>query len=174
MTIESAIADLTAAVSALNAVTAANTAILEKLEAGREAALAQLEHNAAAKPATRTRKKETPAAAEPTPAPAATETVATVSDDDLRAAAVAYMKGAGEDATARAARGANIKAITDHFGTATLVGPTGIQEPEQKVQALFYLKRFDAGAEVNFSAEYDFSGDPSQGVTGGNDFDAIG
>lgn len=172
MSIEQALAELTSAV-------AANTAVLEKLEAGREAALAQLEQSAS-KPTTRSRKKateEAPAPAE-TPAPAATQEPAvtpTVSDDDLRAAATAYIKGAGENADERKTRGANIKSITDHFGTKTLVGETGVQDPEQKVQTLFYLNRFAAGLNVNFSAEYDFSGDPAQGVAvAADDFDAIG
>lgn len=150
-----------------------NTAILEKLEAGREAALAQLEAKAD-KSATRSRKKTEEPAAPETKAPA-TPTAPTVSDDDLRAAATDYIKGAGDDADAKKARAANIKAITDHFGTKTLVGETGVQDADARVQTMFYLKRFAAGLEVNFSAEYDFSGDPTQGGdSGADELDAIG
>jgi hypothetical protein len=164
MSIEAALAELTEAVKA-------NTAILEKLEAGREAAVNALEAKADGK-STRSRKKadETPAPAKEEAKPAAEKTpeaagdTPTVSDDDLRNAATDYIKAAGDDAEKRKANAANIKAITDHFGTKTLVGETGIQDAEQRVQALFYLKRFGAGAEVNFSAEYDFSGDPAQGA----------
>lgn len=187
MSIEAALAENTAALAVHTAALSANTAILEKLEAGREAAIAQLEQKAD-KPATRSRKKadEAPAgavagdaagsAAEETSAVAG-ET-ATVSDDDIRNAAIGYVQGTAEKPTTaeeRKVRGANVKSITDHFGTKTLVGPDGINDPDQRTQALFYLGRFNAGCEVNFSAEYDFSGDPAQGAVAAEaDFDAIG
>lgn len=184
-------------VAALTETVAANTVQLEALNAGREQALAQMQGAAGAtgeKPATRRRSSKpdetpapgtTPAAAE-TPAPATTAPATTApattipaaptaSEDDVRAAAGAYIGGAGTDAEAKQARAANLKTITEHFGTKTLVGPTGIETGEQRAQALFYIKRFDSGAEVNFSADYDFAGDPAQGGTapaaGGDDFD---
>lgn len=155
-----------------------NTASIDTLVAGRDAALAQLEKVAAEpKPATRSRKKAESAegnaagsaeggstaesqAASPSSAPA----TPIVTDDALRAAATEYVGGAGDDQAERQARGKNIKAITDHFGTKTLVGETGIQEDDQRAQALFYLKRFEAGLKVDFGAEYDFAGDPGQGA----------
>jgi hypothetical protein len=170
MAIEELIKGLTEAVNR-------NTDTVEKLIAGRDSALAQLEKVAGEpKPATR-RKKSTDSteenaagaaepgstAASPAAAPAAQATASGVSEDDLRGAATAYVGGAGENKDERTARGKNIKAITDHFGTKTLVGPEGITGSEDRVQAMFYLKRFEAGLTVDFSAEYDFSGDPAQG-----------
>jgi hypothetical protein len=184
MSIEAAIAELTAAVNA-------NTAILQKLEAGREAALAQLQEKGE-KPASRSRRKpEEPAAgnaagdatggsaaasppASPSPADAGS-TGPTATEDEVRQVATNYIKGAGDNAENRKARADNIKSITDHFGTAALAGDNGIKDPEQRAQAVFYLKRFDAGLEVNFSAEYDFTGDPTQGAAEAEDsFDGIG
>lgn len=155
----------------------ANTAVLEKLEAGREAALEQLQNKAdtgtKAPRASRKKADETPATAgngdnastgsqEAAATPAADEP--TISDDDIRGAAGTYIGGAGDNVENRKARAANIKRITDHFGSKTLVGETGIQDAAQRAQALFYLRRFNAGCEVDFSAEYDFAGDPAQGV----------
>jgi len=139
----------------------ANTAALGVLNAGRDAALAKLEDAAAngvvSKPATtRTRKAKEP---EVVAAPAAP----VVGDDDLRAAAGAYIGSAGEDKEARQALARNLKAITDHFGTSTLVGETGLKDPDQKAQALFYIQRFGKGLTVDFGADYDFAGDPAQG-----------
>lgn len=162
-----------------------NNVVVEKLIAGRDAALEQLKTAAEAPKTTRSRKKaDEPAAVVETPAaetpvaetPAATAVTAEVTDDQLRDTAQKYIGGAGEDATARQARGANLKAMLDHFGVAKLVGPEGLQDPEQKQQALFYLKRYDASIAVDFSADYDFAGDPAQGgaepaAASGDEFD---
>lgn len=181
MSIEAALAENTASNLALAAAIAANTSILEKLEAGREAAVTALE-NKADKPARTSRKKaDEPAAgngeAASTGSQAGGATAAAEptgpSDDELRNAATTYIQGAGEDKAQRSERGANIKSITDHFGTKTLVGETGITGVEQRTQALFYLNRLAAGQPVDFSAEYDFAGDPAQGAEA-EDFDAIG
>jgi hypothetical protein len=154
-----------------------NTESVEKLCAGRDAALAQFEKVATAgeapKPRSRKKADAEPAAGNGAAAAAeTTETVAaasqpatepSIADDDLRNAAQAYIGGAGDDVAARQARGANLKAILDHFGVSKLVGPEGLQDPEQKQQALFYLKRYDAGITVDFAQDYDFSGDPLVG-----------
>jgi hypothetical protein len=186
MSIETALAELTAAV-------VANTAILEKLEAGREAALAQLE----AKGETKTTRTRKPKASDDSAgdaagnasgaegastgsqaggATAAVKSTAPTADEALvRQVATDYIKGAGDNAEERKARAGNIKRITDHFGTAALAGDNGIKDAEQRAQAVFYLKRYDAGLEVNFSAEYDFTGDPTQGAAEAEDsFDGIG
>lgn len=186
MSIEQALADNTASNVALATALAANTAVMEKLLAGRDSAVAALEAKAEGKPTRSSRKpKEDAAAGNGSDGNAATgsqEAGATAaseptgpSDDDLRAAATTYIQGAGDDKEARSKRAASIKSITDHFGTKTLVGETGITDPTQRVQALFYLKRFTAGSTVDFNAEYDFAGDPAQGgAAEADDFDAIG
>lgn len=181
MSIEQLLAENTAALNA-------NTETMGKLIAGREAALAQFEKQAAvageAPKPTRTRKPkadEAPAAGgggeaggnaagsaaagstveSPAASPSSAPTVGP-DDAEIRAAAATYIKGASDDEDARQARGANLKAITDHFGTKTLVGPEGVQDADQRQQTLFFIKRFDAGCPVDFSQEYDFSGDPTQ------------
>lgn len=189
MSIETLLAELTAATTAQTAAIQANTAILEKLEAGREAAIAQLEAKGETK-ATRTRrpKAEEPAAGNASGGEAAStgsqaggvttaaENSAPTADEALvRQLATDYIKGAGDNAEERKARASNIKLIADHFGTAALAGDNGIKDAEQRAQAVFYLKRFTAGVEVNFSAEYDFTGDPTQGAAeAGDSFDGIG
>lgn len=161
----------------------ANTQALQVLEAGRQASLAQLEKHAAAggegAPKTsRSRKKEAEPvtgeaaatesvaspAASPSPDPAATAAAADTAniDADLTAAVTAYIAGSNGDDD-KAARTENIKAIMGHFG-GKLVGPTSTLDADQKSQALFYVKRFGAGCEVNFNQDYDFSGDPAQGA----------
>jgi len=188
MSIEAAIEALTAAVQE-------NTAEMKVMNAGREAALAQLTDAAASgtpKPASRSRKKaeaEAPAAtdagngasapstaaASDAAAPSPTATTPEVTEDDLRNAAQTYIAGAGQDAAARAERGGQIKAITTHFGTATLVGETGINGADERKQALFFLRRLNEGLPVNFSHDYDFDGDVTQddgapATAGGDDF----
>lgn len=180
MSIEAALAELTAAVVANTEALNGNTSILEKLEAGRAAAVSALESKTE-KPATRTRKaKDEPTAGNAsagTASPVADAKTASEpvgpSDDDLRKAATDYIKGAGEDVEERNARGTNFKALLAHFGVAMLVGDTGINDADDRAKALFFLKRYAAGKPVDFSADYDFSGDPAQGDDA-DDFDAIG
>lgn len=149
----------------------ANTAAVEKLTAGREAALAQLEKTVGAgepaKPARGRGKKadetaavttETPAATTETPAetPAPAASGPTVTEEELRKAAVDYVGSVGQEKA-----GPNLKAIADHFGVSALAGPTGIQDGEQRAQAAYYIARYGAGLEVNFSEDYDFASDPT-------------
>lgn len=182
-------------IAALVAAVEANTAAVEKLNAGRDVALAKLEEKVTggeAKPATRRRKKiddepaEGNAAGNAAPgsttasqadSPSSAQTAAAFDDDTLRGAVKDYIAG-GKDEVARTARQANVKTIVDHFG-GKLVGPESTLDDEQKAQALFYVKRFAAGCKVDYSQDYDFSGDPTQdgldaGADDTTDFDDIG
>jgi hypothetical protein len=167
-------------IAALVAAVEANTAAVEKLNAGRDVALAKLEEKVTggeAKPATRRRKAAETKAEEPAtePAAAAAETKGAFDDEVLRSASKNYIAG-GKTEDERAARHANIKTIVDHFG-GKLVGPESTLDDEQKAQALFYVKRFAAGCKVDYSQDYDFAGDPTQdGLDAGStdDFDDIG
>jgi hypothetical protein len=176
MSIETLLAELRDAVDR-------NTQQLQVIEAGRQASLDQLvkAQGAAAEtaPKTRGRKKaEEPAAAPETgvtgeqnpapgetPAATATTTAPTVDvtaiDNELKQATADYIGGGATD-DEKKARTANVVSIMDHFGT-KLVGSQSTLDADQKQQALFYVKRFAAGCTVNFSQEYDFAGDPTQG-----------
>lgn len=173
MSIEQLLAENTAALRE-------NTETVQKLIAGRDAALAKLEEKVAAgeaKPARASRKKadaeagnaatdaatDSPASTSPEPsaqssAPAAAPAI----DQTITDAVTGYLKGT-EDEAERKVRTGDITSIMSHFG-GKLVGPHSTLDADQKVQALFYVRRFAAGCEVNFSQDYDFSGDPAQGA----------
>jgi hypothetical protein len=57
-----------------------------------------------------------------------------------------------------------VKVLPAHFGTTKLLGAEGVQDPEQRAQAAFYIARKKLGLDVNLSADYDFAGDPGQGA----------
>lgn len=166
-----------AALQENTAATAKNNELLERVIAGQNAAIEKIEAPKA------TRKKadpatETPAAAaaaEPTtetPA-AAAEPTAEVTDDEVKAEALAWMADvdpagaadpAKKDVAKRTACADFFKAIVTHFGlNGTLTGPKAELNAEQRKQALFYLRRRRAGLSVDFNADYDFDGDPAQG-----------
>jgi hypothetical protein len=172
MSIEQALAENTASNLALASALNANTQILEKLEAGREAALAQLE-NKSDKPATtrRSRAKADEPAGQPTAeatggnasaaaadtasqaggATAAAEpTLPTVSEDDLRTIATGYIKGAGENVDDRKARAANIKSITDNFGTADACRRQRHQGPDAARSGCVLPQAFQRGSDGRF------------------------
>lgn len=160
-----------------------NTATLERVIAGQQAALDKIE----APKTPRTTKKtepapaaaETPAAAPAAdPAPAATETAATtapaadvVTDEQLKAAALKWMDGKPQEARLEAAKKMND--ILAYFGVGgKLTGPESKLDDDQRKQAKFFIERWAAGLTVDFSAEYDFDGDPTQG--GAVDEDPLG
>jgi hypothetical protein len=172
MSLEQLLAENTAALIA-------NTQALQVLEAGRQASLEQLKKAAetgdAPKPTRRKKADEAPAAAAEeatvtqtvtegavsaptTTAPAATESI----EQQVRAETTAYVNAEGLTDDQKTARTDNIRAIMAHFG-GMLCGPTSTLDDEQRSQALFYIRRFAAGCTVDFSQDYDFSGDPAQG-----------
>lgn len=169
----------------------ANTAVLQILNAGREASLEQLKkagEAGEAAPARATRKKkadEAPAVTETATAPTAVPPAAAAApvdglsalETELKAAVTAHIEGTTV-AEEKAARVADIQAIMAHFG-GKLVGPQSTLDDDQKAQALFYVRRYAAGLPVDFSQDYDFAGDPTQGglepagaaADAGDDFD---
>lgn len=65
------------------------------------------------------------------------------------------------DANERKARAAFVGEVAQHFGVQKPFDPTnGITDPEQLKQTLFFLRRKRDGLKVDFSADYDFDGDP--------------
>jgi hypothetical protein len=58
-------------------------------------------------------------------------------------------------------RAAFVGEVAQHFGVQKPFDPTnGITDPEQLKQTLFFLRRKRDGLKVDFSADYDFDGDP--------------
>lgn len=143
---------------ALNSNTAALLAVTESLNLnneGREAAMAAI-GTATPEKATRTPRKakdDTPA---PTPAPTVTASKLPTAED-VRKALGDWM-GETDEVVERDNRKGFVKSLIDHFGKR----PAEL-EPEQMAQVLFFLARHKAGVAVNFSADYDFGGDPTQG-----------
>lgn len=70
------------------------------------------------------------------------------------------------DPEARKERTDFVVAIAQHFGVKTPFGANGVQDDEQRKQLLFFLRRKREGVAVDFSADYDFEGDPLQGSDG--------
>lgn len=179
MSIEALLADV---VVALNK----NTDTLSRVIEGQALALAKID--AVNKTSTRTPRATKTDAATTTQAagePAATNTTTAVAEvaaptmgmDELKALASGWMKGT-TDPTEQAARVEFLtKVLPPHFGTATLVGPTGIDSPEQRAQAAFFIERKKAGLPVDLNADYDFAGSPAQdrGETAeADEIDALG
>jgi hypothetical protein len=188
MSIEAALAELTAALqentktslavlAALN-VTASNQ---ERLIAGQGAAIDKVEAGKAT-PAPRTRKKATeePAVmetgadvAEPVSEPEAKKPAARViTEDDLRTLAGEWLS-AQTDPAKRKEVGEFCKDVAENFGKKKLVGPVvegkehlgaGIDDPEELKQAWFFISRKQAGLPVDFKADYDFDGAIDQGA----------
>lgn len=180
MSLEAAIIAHTEALLANTAVVARNNELAEQIVAGRADAIAAIKDQTAeaAKPATRSRKAaaETPPATE-TPAtttPAVTETAATVttaapaattpapapvSIDDLRKAFGGYLEAATTPEARKERAEAIVKPILTHFAVAKITDLSA----DQAVQAMFFLKRHEAGIAIDYNADYDFAGDPTQG-----------
>jgi hypothetical protein len=162
----------------------------ERLLAGQQAAIDKLEGG---KPATtRSRKTADPVVAEtakteavvePKPETVVTETPkpvsflpAGVTDADTLKAYVSEWTGAvtGDDKVKRVDL---LKAIAQHLGVEPKFAPLSADAAKLK-QALFFIERSKADLPVDFSADYDFAGDPKQGgaspaadADSGSDFD---
>lgn len=133
-----------------------------RLLAGQEAALAKLD---TAKPSGSSRgstKKDDPKPPTEEKKPASETASRTISDDDLRAAGAAWMKGKSE--TERNDAFDKMNSVLEHFGLkgTKITGPDSKLDADQRKQAWFYIQRWNAGLDVNFSADYDFDGDPKQ------------
>lgn len=199
MSLEIALTENTKAAIALTAVLARVELNQERLLAGQETAIAKIE---GAKPATarpsRTAKETTAlspqldaagtvlppagsAAQKPSVQAAPSEPELqlpkpTVTDDDIKAAAGAWM--AGKSDAERNAAATFMGDLLTEFGLAgtKLTGPQSKLDDEQRRQTLFFLKRKAAGLPVDFKADYDFSSDPTKEnePQGGVDNDPLG
>lgn len=172
MSLEAALAELTTA-------TRENTAILERVILGQEAAMAKLEgapttrkpRGAAAAPAVTTEPGKSPENA-----PAATEQqaadVAVVSeavDIDamqarLKEVAIGWRNTATDEAT-KEAQNQLLRAVQAKTGATKLTGPEAPTDPDVLAQAIFYISRAAAGHPVDLNADYDFNGLVDQGVS---------
>lgn len=166
MSIEAILEKNTAQLGEVLAALQANTAMLEKLHEGREAALEQLTAKDAepAKPAKRkpaAKKEEEKKKEEPE---ADTGWNPDLSPDGLRAAFVPYLTGPeAKDAAVKAERVGNVGAILAELGVQSInpaEGKTHLEEEIDKRKAVFFVTRFNAGLPVDFKADYDFDADP--------------
>lgn len=184
MSLEAALAENTAALLAHAELLKQIDHNHQRLLAGQQTAIDKVE---APKP-TRTRKAkdETPPAdepkgnAEPADTASGAADASSASDDGVTTEALlgyatGYLnefnpKTAGDkaDAAKYQARGKFLMGmLSGEFGVAKI---PEIAEADDRKRALFYLKRFVAGKDVDFKADYDFDGEPDQDV-GGDDFD---
>lgn len=161
-----------------------NNELLERVVAGQAAAIEKIEApktpRKKAEPAAATEQQaadQAPPAAETTQAAAAEQQAPVeteVTDEDVKNAALAWMAkedpaGAADpskkDAAKRGECAKKLMEIVASFGLGgKLTGPESQLDAEQRKQALFFIRRWSAGLEVNFSADYDFDGDPTQGA----------
>lgn len=176
----------------LIAAVTANTEQLIKINEGREAAMKKLEETGGdGKPAPRTRRtaKKDDAAEGNGEAPAITESpeadagtasdakpVAAPSTEELIETLKAWLgENPDVNSDARKAIGVFLSEMKNHFGLEKLPGDA---DETQRKQIAFFVARKRAGKPVDFTAAYDFDGDPAQDVaapaSGGGDFDGIG
>lgn len=184
MSIEAALAELTAATQkntetslALIAALGTTAANQERLIAGQAAAIEKVD--AGKSPATATRTRGRPAKTEnadtaseaPAAAAASEPTGRTVSEDDLRTLAAGWMKEQTGD-TDRTTVGEFLKSVAENFGKKKLVGPvvegkehlgSGLSDPDEVKQAWFFISRKKAGLPVDFGSDYDWDGAIDQG-----------
>lgn len=145
-----------------------NTAILERVVAGQEAALAKLD--GAKAPTTTRKKKDEPAAGNGEPAatesPAVAATTAykapVIADADALKAHISAWTGGTEDTAERQRRVDLLKAIAAKFGVAPKFG----ELLPHASKAVFLVDRAKAmGVDaVDLKAQYDFAGHPEQEV----------
>ena len=161
-----------------------NSDLLERVIAGQQAALDKIEGPKTTRAPKKTAEsegaavtqaetpppaavvEEKPAAVAPvveTPPAAAAAAAPEVTDADIRAAATAWMDGTSvEERTAAAAK---MSTILAQFGVGgKLTGPESVLDADQRKQARFYIQRWAAGLTVDFGADYDFDGEPTQGA----------
>ena len=170
---EAKIEELTGQVTALTEIITRQVAVQERLAAGAAAAMEKIEGGKAAATggegkATRTRRT---AAAEPkADAPAPTESgeaAAEAASSEPEPKVVTFKDYAqnwlnaaekGSDEYKR--RGKHLMGILGNFGA----GKISEVDEKNHAAAIFYIKRDEAGKPVDFSAAYDFAGDPAQDV----------
>lgn len=185
MSLETALAENTAAMTALATIMEKMVHNQERLLAGQQAAIEKV---AAGNPETATKRgrgrppknadaetpttEESPAATESGEAaattasegkvdkpkaetPAATETKATPKFADV---SKKWLEKAEKGTDEYKKRGAAIMGILGHFGAGKMSELPEIAEDE----AMFYLKRHVKGLTVSYGAAYDFAGDPEQ------------
>lgn len=181
MSLEAALAENTAQIAAFTSLMQDKVLpVYERLIAGQAAALDKIEAPKATR-TTRAKKDDAPAPEPVTAEPAATASgegdavsaseTAVSMVDDVKPVGLSHLeklKKAG-DTEAANAFGAFMLSINSHFGgSAKLFERT---DPDEAKQTLFFIKRKIAGLPVDFSADYDFDGDPEQGGASASDDD---
>lgn len=170
----------------LEAALAENTAaLLANIEALKEIGLNQTRllaavPDAAPKTATRRKAKDDTPPAEPETGkveePAATESGADVAGNasdgptlaDFTELAKTNWLMKADTPEKKAPIGQFLVALQSHFGITKIF--ENLTDPEQIKQATFFVKRKQAGLDVDFGADYDFSGPIDQGGAVEDDF----
>lgn len=177
MSLEAALAENTAAMKELVAALKITGENQERLIAGQAAAIAKVEEGKA--PATRTRK---PRGSEAEPAATAPEVAVAAPASEAADAAVAVpsfddLKLIGQDFLKKNLPGSDknpsveelgrrkdfLTAVNNHFGVSKFWTPESELSDAQRIQAAFFVKRKHAGKDVDFSADYAWDQDPTQG-----------
>lgn len=171
MSLEAALAEHTEALKANTAVTQANTAICERLVAGQSAAMEKLAEKQEAartgkaptaaekKAAEKAAEVAAAAAAKPETTPPVTTGQKVPTNTEEMKAYISGWTGSTDNADERAARVQFLKDLAKHFG----VNPAMSELVPHAKLTVFYIERKKAGQPVDFSADYDFEGDPAQG-----------
>lgn len=166
------VAELLASTAAMAEALKANTAILERVVAGQEAALAKLDGAKAPTTGRGRAKKDEAEPAAGNAEPAATESPAVaattaykapvIADADALKAHISAWTGGTEDTAERQKRVELLKAIAAKFGVAPKFG----ELLPHASKAVFLVDRAKAmGVDaVDLKAEYDFDGHPEQEV----------
>lgn len=153
MSLEQALAKLTSEVELARNATEKNNELLARVVEGQQAAMAKLESSTVTKVETKGRAKVGKAAETANPKEEAKPKE--VTQDDLKNLALPYLQSLKGDAKANFNKFLN--GMAEHFGCEKLTGPEGINDPEQRAQAVWYVCRVKAGLPVDFNAEYDFT-----------------
>jgi len=157
-----------------------NSDLLERVVAGQQAAIDKIE----APKAARTRKADAPTepaatqetssgpaaepvsgpAAEPVVEPAAASTGRNISDDDVKGAALNWMKQVdptGQDIPKRTECAQWLTSIVASFGlTGKLTGADSVLDDVQRKKARHFILRKTLDLPVDFAGAYDFETDP--------------
>lgn len=96
-------------------------------------------------------------------APTANFRAADFSRDQVKSEFVGWLGEVSGDE--RKERQGFVKELGNHFGVAQIFAADGGLDEEQRKQALFYLRRKREAMKVDFSADYNFDGDPLADLT---------
>lgn len=159
MSLEKALQEHAVALAAHGAILTRVADNQDRLIAGQTAAIERIDAGKGGKAATAPKADKTPPATKTVEPAVATG----VTDEQVKAAAVAWMGDKSKEQRAEASK--FLGEMITHFGVGgKLTGPESKLDADQRKQAKFYIERKAAGLPVDLNAEYDFDGDVKQGA----------